>query len=286
MQTDFSKIKCIAFDLDDTILNNQKDLSKQTIAVLKKAKEAGIAIVPVSGRSFDTFPSCVREIEGISYAVTSNGAAIYDCKTEERIHSRLMDAKDVRAIMRGVGNFFLEGQITYEAFVDGAAYASADYVRNPKQFGVPENAVSYIRQTRRPNRFIIDFIFENAKKMDSLDLVLKEPGLYRMIENTVKRSAENVYITSSVPYRMEISSSESTKASGLAYVLEQLGISPEETMAFGDGDNDAQMLKFSGIGVAVKNATESCKENADVVLELSGSENGVADFLEKNMFGA
>ena len=78
--------------------------------------------------------------------------------------------------MRSVGNFFLEGQITYEAFVDGAAHAAADYVTSPTRFGVPKSAVSYIQQTRRPNRYIIDFIFENAGKMDSLDLILKEPA--------------------------------------------------------------------------------------------------------------
>ena len=192
-----------------------------------------------------------------------------------------MEARDVRAIMRSVGSFFLEGQITYEAFVDGVAYASADYVANPTRFGVPRSAVSYIQQTRHPDRYIIDFIFENAGKLDSLDLILKESGMYRMIENAVKRGSENVYITSSVPYRMEISSKESGKASGLKYVLDQLGIGPEEVIAFGDGDNDAQMLQFAGTGIAVKNATENCKESADATLELTSAEDGVADYLEK-----
>lgn len=137
MQTDFSKIKCIAFDLDDTVLNENKELSDRTRAALSKAAEAGIALVPVSGRSYDTFPACIRELPGVSYAVTSNGSAIYDGQTGKRVHSWLMKAKDVRAIMRSVGNFFLEGQITYEAFVDGTAYASADYIADPTRFGVP-----------------------------------------------------------------------------------------------------------------------------------------------------
>ena len=107
--------------------------------------------------------------------------------------------------------------------------------------------------------------------------------MYRMIENAVKRGSENVYITSSVPYRMEISSKESGKASGLKYVLDQMGIAPEEALAFGDGDNDAQMLRFAGTGIAVKNATEDCKESADATLELTAAEDGVADYLEKNL---
>lgn len=281
--TDFSKIKCIAFDLDDTMLNSDKTLSDRTTAALTAALEKGIAVIPVSGRSYATLPACIREITGISHAVTSNGAAIYNFKTDDRIHEWLLEPKDVRSIMRSVGNFFLEGQITYEAFVDGVAYASTDYVMQPTKFGVPANAVSYVRQTRHPNRFIIDFIFDNAKKMDSLDLILKDAGLYRMIENTIKRTTDNVYITSSVPYRMEISSKESGKASGLKYALDLLGISPEETLAFGDGDNDAEMIKTAGIGVAMKNATERCKENADFVTEYTNNEDGAADFIEKNI---
>ena len=185
--------------------------------------------------------------------------------------------------MKGVGNFFMEGQITYEAFMDGAAYASADFVAAPSRFGVPQSAVSYIQQTRRPNRFIIDFIFENAGKLDSLSLILKSAGLYKLIESSIKRNADNVYVTSSVPYRIEISNGESGKASGLSYVLNLLGIAPAEVIAFGDGDNDADLLKYAGTGVAVQNASALCKENADIILELSGNQDGVADFLEKNL---
>lgn len=283
MQTDFSKIKCIGLDLDDTMLNSDKTLTSRTKAALTAALDKGIAIIPISGRSYATIPACVRKLEGISHAVTSNGAAIYDFNTGARIHEWLLEPKDVRSIMRSVGNFFLEGQITYEAFVDGVAYASADYVMQPANFGVPASAVSYVQQTRHPNRFIIDFIFDNAKKMDSLDLILKDAGLYRMIENTIKRTTDSVYITSSVPYRMEISSKDSGKTAGLKYVLDLLQISPEETLVFGDGDNDAEMIHFAGIGVAMKNATESCKENADFVTDYTNNEDGVAEFIEKNI---
>ena len=124
----------------------------------------------------------------------------------QKVHGWLMEAKDVRAIMRSVGNFFLEGQITYEAFVGRRSPCRGRLCGQPDPVRRTPVCVSYIQQTRRPNRYIIDFIFENAGKMDSLDLILKEPGMYRMIENTIRRNVENIYITSSVPYRMEISS--------------------------------------------------------------------------------
>ncbi|MCD7921951.1 MAG: HAD-IIB family hydrolase [Clostridiales bacterium] len=281
MQSDFSKIKAVAFDLDSTILNDDKVLSERTRHTLTKIYEKGIALIPVSGRAYATFPACIRDQDGIRYAVTSNGAAIYDIRTEERVHQCLLRAADVRTIMRSVGNFFLEGQITYEAFVDGTAYASADYVQNPARFGVSLDNVSYVRQTRKPNRYIIDFIFEHAKVLDSLDLVLKDAGLYRMIENTIRRSVPDVHITSAVPYRIEISHADANKASGLSHALKLLQIAPEECLALGDGDNDAPMLTCAGIGVALKNATETCKNSADHVTEYSSSEDGASIFLEK-----
>lgn len=283
MQTDFSNIKCIAFDLDDTLLANDKTISARTLTALSAVTQKGIAVIPVTGRAYSTLPSCLKEIQGLSLAVTSNGAAIYDLRTGSRVHDWLLEAKDVRAIMRAVGNFFVEGQLTYEAFVDGVAYASADFIAAPTRFGVPESAVSYIRQTRRPDRFMIDFIFEHAKNMDSLGLILKDAGLCRMIENVIRRSAQNVYITSSVPYRMEISHADSGKAAGLGYVLDQLEISADEVLAFGDGESDAEMLRFAGIGAAMKNACESCKDASDYVTDYSNQEDGIADFIEKNL---
>lgn len=277
---EFSKIRCIAFDLDDTILNREKELPARTSDALQAARERGIALVPVSGRAFASYPDCIRNLEGVRYAVVSNGAAVYDMATGERVHQWLLNAGDVRAIMSGLGHFFLEGQVAYEAVVDGVAHAAADYVREPSRFGVPRDMASYIQQTRRPERYIIDFIYENAKNLDAMDVILKDAGLYRMVANTIRRSVENIHLTSSVPFRLELSNEAAGKTAGLAYVLEQLQISPEETIAFGDGDNDAGMIGSVGIGVAMKNASESCRESAAYVTEKTAYEDGVADFLE------
>ena len=91
-----------------------------------------------------------------------------------------------------------------------------------------------------------------------------------------------VYTTSAVSYRLEISHKNSGKATGLAYVLDLLGIMPGETVAFGDGDNDAEMLEFAGLGVAMENATENCKAAADTVCGCCEND-GVAKFLRESL---
>ena len=99
------------------------------------------------------------------------------------------------------------------------------------------------------------------------------------MKNRFPLVTKSVYTTSAVSYRLEISHKKfRKKQTGLAYVLKLLDITPEETVAFGDGDNDAEMLEFAGLGVAMENATENCKAAADIVCDCCKND-GVARFL-------
>jgi len=271
-------IKCIAFDLDHTVINSDGTISDATRTAIKRAIAEGIEIVPVSGRAFATFPESIGQIEGISYAVTSNGAAIYNKKTGERIHGVAIESTDLHSMLDAFAPYFQNGQIAYEAFVDGVAYGGCDYVKNPNAFGVPQGNVAYVQSTRKPVDDIIAFMSKHENELDSLDIVAEDTVLYQKIEERISLITKAVYTTSAVSYRLEISHKNSGKATGLAYVLNLLGITPEETVAFGDGDNDAEMLKFAGIGVAMDNATENCKAAADMVCGRCEND-GVAHFL-------
>lgn len=283
MAAEFSNIKAIAFDLDLTVIPAGGDLSERTKQAFKAAAEKGLVFIPASGRPYIAIPDSIRNLPNAPYCITSNGAAVVDQKTGEPAQSWPMVATDVRHIMRAVSTYFLEGQITYECFVKGIGYASADLLQYPEQFRIPVTAARYMRETRRPERYMVDFIYEHAKEMDALDLILKDPGLYRMIETAVKRTAPDVYITHNVPYRMEISSKESGKDTGILWAAKQLGISPEEILAFGDADNDVGMLQNAGIGVALKNAAAECREAADYVTDLTCEEDGAAAFIEEHL---
>ena len=271
-------IKCIAFDLDHTVINSDETMSDATRTVIEQAIAEGIEIVPVSGRAFATFPESIGQIKGISYAVTSNGAAIYNKITGERIHGVAIEYADLHSILDEISHYLHNGQITYEAFVDGVAYGGREYVEHPEAFGVPERNVAYVQSTRKPVDDIIAFLSEHEEELDSLDIVAADTALYQKIEEQIPLVTKSVYTTSAVSYRLEISHKNSGKATGLAYVLKLLDITPEETVAFGDGDNDAEMLEFAGLGVAMENATENCKAAADIVCDCCKND-GVARFL-------
>ena len=82
-------------------------------------------------------------------------------------------------------------------------------------------------------------------------------------------------ITSSVPRLLEISHKDAGKHSGLKYIQHHLHLKPEQTAAFGDGDNDIDLLLAAGTGIAMENASPSCKEAADAITK-HHDEDGVA----------
>jgi Cof subfamily protein (haloacid dehalogenase superfamily) len=98
-------------------------------------------------------------------------------------------------------------------------------------------------------------------------------------EQMLARFGKRLYISKSLPYFLEFASPDVTKAAGLQFVAEHLGFTRERTVAFGDGENDIELVEWAGYGVAVDNAHEQVKEVADFVCP-SVDEEGVARVLE------
>jgi Cof subfamily protein (haloacid dehalogenase superfamily) len=94
-----------------------------------------------------------------------------------------------------------------------------------------------------------------------------------------------LYISKSLPYFLEFASPEVTKASGLAFLAEHLGFARERTVAFGDGENDVELLEWAGYGVAVANAHERVLAVADFMCP-PVDEEGVAQVIEAFLHSA
>ena len=98
-------------------------------------------------------------------------------------------------------------------------------------------------------------------------------------QRMIARFDGRLYISKSLPYFLEFASPDVTKAAGLEFLAEHLGFAPERTVAFGDGENDIELVDWAGYGVAVENAHERVKEVADFVCP-AVTEEGVAQVLE------
>lgn len=252
--------KLIALDLDETILDRDSRLSPAGRAALSRAIDRGIQIVVATGRHIDTIPAEIRAFPGIRYAITGNGAAIYDLVTGEiMLHRTLPDGVAAQVFSLTAGE-----NLTYEAFVAGAAYAQADYVENPALYMADAQTQAYVQSTRRPVADIRAFALKHQTELDSLDLVMYDLDAKDRIMEQLK-ILNCVYITTSVPRLVEISHMDCGKHRGLQFLAEHLGIAQEETAAFGNADNDAEMLEWAGIGVAVGNASEGCRASADYI---------------------
>lgn len=265
------KIKCVALDLDRTTLDGQGRLSEGNRKALVQAIENGIHVIVASGRAFDTLPKDILEVSGIEYAVTSNGAAMYHVPTGKCLHSYRMQSEDVQAIMDAT----TEHPVTYEAFIDGVAYAGREYIENPVAYGATPQAVEYVRTTRHLVEDIKGFIEQHKEELDCMDIIVGEEAVKQEIWNQIEECTQEVYMTTSVQQLIEISHRNAGKHSGVKYFMELLGLNREEIAAFGDADNDVDMLEFAGCGIAMENASSKCKEVADYVTK-HHAEDGVA----------
>lgn len=254
-------IRAIALDLDGSTLNKQSRLSEANRRAIEYAISRGIHVIVASGRAFFTLPQDVVNIAGIEYAVCSNGAAVCRVPDGKALMGWVLpegSAEKIVAMSRGP-------RVTYEAFVESAAYADTDYIRDPEAYGAYGPSIEYLQSTRRPVDGIEDFILKNRDRLDSIDVICWDPEKTAAMGDRFRRELPEVYLTSSSTHRLEFSHPMSGKRAGVTWVLDQLGVLPEQLAAFGDGDNDAELLSFAGCGIAVANATPQCLAAADYV---------------------
>lgn len=279
MKTDVGKkrkVTCIALDLDQTTLNHQGRLSERNRQAIESAIRKGVQIVIASGRAVSALPDDICNINEIRYAITSNGAAVYDLHTKECLKQYKMTGDSIEKILHYTKNL----EVAYETFINGQAYGQKEYVEDPVRFGASPMAIPYIQSTRKPVTNIRDFLLDYKEQIESIDVVVKDENLKKKLWKVFEENISDIYVTSSVQQLLEISYQKSGKHSGAAYILEYLGLSREGLAAFGDGDNDAELLKFAEIGIAMENASDACKEAADAVT-LSNDADGVAYWIEK-----
>jgi Cof subfamily protein (haloacid dehalogenase superfamily) len=111
-------------------------------------------------------------------------------------------------------------------------------------------------------------------------VVIGDPdALDGLKQRMLDRFDGRLYISKSLPYFLEFASPDVTKAAGLAFLAKHLGFARERTVAFGDGENDIELVEWAHFGVAVENADDLVKEVADFVCPSVGEE-GVAQVLE------
>lgn len=170
------------------------------------------------------------------------------------------------------------GRRVCRIFSEGNVYSDIENISRLNQVDKDDNFVSYFRQNHTFVNHLKaqDRLLENIEK---INLFFVNQNVQEKIKKVLKEETE-VSATSSIADNIELQNSSVSKASGLKWLCDMLGIKKEETIAVGDGDNDREMLRFAGIGAAMANASETVKGDADVIL-LSNNEDGALQFLSE-----
>ena len=170
-----------------------------------------------------------------------------------------------------------KGIITASAgnHAQGVAYAAKEYIEDPVKFGATEHAVAYVQSTRHLQDDIVSFLKQHDDELDSMDIVVKDEAQKQKVIEVLKAEVEDIYITSSISQLVEISYKDAGKRSGVKFITEYLGLNPKQVAAFGDADNDIDMLEYAGCGIAMENASNGLLAVADVVT-LHHDRDGVA----------
>ncbi len=269
------KIKLIALDLDGTLLNTQKELSDRNRNVLKKCAEQGIEIVPCTGRIWLGVPEFIKTLPGVHYAITVNGAMIEDVAHGRVLDEQKMDLRIALDILEMAKNY----RTMYDAYIKGYGYGERRFINHMDDYGISKSLQQMIWDTRHP----VDDLKLLAQEMDS-----PVDKINYFFENSEERSRAkkaldargDVIVTSSFSNNLEINAVGATKGEAIARLATYLGLEQEQTMGFGDGENDMTMMTMSGIGVAMGNAMDTIKARADYVT-VTNDEDGVAVALEK-----
>ena len=269
-------IKLILLDLDGTLLDSNKNLPEENRRALEQTAARGVHIVPASGRLYDGMPECIRALPFVRYAVGSNGAQIYDARTEKILH-RAEIPLDLAEL---VYDYLDTLPVIYDCYMDGSGWMdSAQYARIDEFIADP--AIKAMAKTvRAPVDSFRAFIAAQGKSLQKIQMFFKDMDARALELGRLAELFPELVVSSSIYNNIEMNIQSATKGEALRFLCRYLGIDIQDTMAFGDKSNDLSMLRAAGLGVAMANADEELLAEADYITD-ANDRNGVACALER-----
>lgn len=270
-----AEIKLIALDLDGTLLDEEKKLPAANEEAMRECIARGIYVVPATGRTVQGIPDAIRNIPGIRYGIIINGGKVVDMQENKIISSCLLTKEKTVEVMEIAEKF----PVMYDAYVEGKGVSEEKFLNHLDDYGISPGIQELVRKTRVCYPSIIGHIKELKTQVEKITMFFKTPDDKSCMREALKE-VEGILVSSSLPNNLEINAAGATKGGGILRLAEYLDISPNQTMAFGDGENDITMIENAGIGVVMENGAPFLKEKADYIT-LSNEEAGVAAAIRK-----
>ena len=252
----------MACDLDRTLIGEDHVLRPRTRAALEAVRDGGAHVIVVTGRMFQA----VRPyLTGPEPVVCYQGALVADPTSGEfLLHVPIpVDlAREAIAAVQDSGhglNCYVDDELYVAAKTPEAeSYASFQHI----ELRVVGPLLEWLE--RPPTKLVV---VGDPERLDALGAKLRTHFDGRL------------FIAKSLPFFLELAHPAVSKGSGLQFVADRLGFTPQRTIAFGDGENDLELIDWAGYSVAVGNAHPAVKARADLTCP-PAEEEGVAQVLE------
>jgi Cof subfamily protein (haloacid dehalogenase superfamily) len=240
-------------------------LRPRTRAAITAARAAGIHVVLVTGRMFQSVRRYALEAGIDDPVVCYQGAVVAEPGSGRWLRHVPIPLELARETIAALN----EEGFGLNCYVDDELYV-AEVTEAAKRYA------NFQHIELHPVGDLLDWLDRPPTKL----VVIDDPHvLDDLKQRMLERFADRLYISKSLPYFLEFASPDVTKAAGLEFLAEHLAFTRERTVAFGDGENDIELVDWAAYGVAVANADDRVKEIANFVCP-SVDDEGVAQVLE------
>lgn len=245
-------IKLVATDIDGTIVPFNGEFSDKLKNCINKLSESGVKVVLVTGRMHSAALPLARKLGLNTPIISYQGGLIKDFDGKILYQQNLSSDYAIEII-----KWARENNVHLNLYIDDKLYVEND-----------NDIIKYYVNGRFIDYTVCSFDdleIKNVNKLLAIDI--KNPERVTSWLNILKKKYQDLYIVKSTPYFCEIGPSNARKSFGIKFLCDMWGIKREEVLAIGDQDNDIDLIKAGGIGVAMGNGTPELKECADFITD-------------------
>lgn len=263
----------LALDLDGTLTNSKKEISKSTLEALIDIQEHGKKVVLASGRPTKGIVPLAEQLhleDYGSYILSFNGGRITDCRSREIIYNKILPEDVINPV------YYIAKKY---AGLDILSYTSEHIISGiqPNEYTELESRINHMPIVRADD--FPSAITEPCNKL----LLTGDPNIIALAKKELTDYFHSyLAIYCSDPFFLEIMPSGIDKAHSLLRLLTSIGLNAEQMICHGDGYNDLTMIETAGLGVAMANAQPLVREKADYITK-SNDEEGVLHVINEFM---
>lgn len=259
----FKNIKLVALDLDGTLLNDDLKISQRTVEAIKDLQNRGIQVAFVSGRTYKAV-ELVRKTALVDVPVVAYNGGKVVIPTLDEVYSVKIPLSEALRIIR----YGEERDYYVKVYIDDILYVREDDEES-KAFSIT-NGIEYK---------VVGKLSDNIKEDVNMIVIYFKEHRDEFMDEELRNI--DVAITASMTRSIDVIPKGVSKDKGLKLVADHLNVKREEILAVGNSLNDIEMLKFAGIGIAMKNSDQRLLRQWENISEYTNNEDGVYHILKQ-----